>query len=117
MAEPSQNQSSIGELHSTERAITRTFEVVVEARVRAELQLEAKTRSEAVEKASIWNSGYASGDCEVGVFIDDDGNAIEDDADMIYWRIVDVPGATVLEVNEWSATDKDALGDSRDEES
>jgi hypothetical protein len=116
IAEPGQNQSFIDTVRSTERPMTRTFGVVVKASVRVEIQLEANNRSEAAEKASIWNSGYASGDCEVGAFIDDDGNAIEVDGDMMYWRIVDAPGATVLVVKEWSATDEDALEASRDEE-
>ncbi len=116
MAELSQNQSSTGELRSAETPITKTFEVIVDARVRTELQIEAKTRSEAVEKASVWDSGYATGECEVGVFIDDGGNAIEDDDDMIHWRIIDVPMAKVLEVDECSANDENVLEPGRYEE-
>lgn len=117
IAELSRIQSSLDEEHSTETATpNKSFEVVVESRIKVEIQVEARCRTEAIEKASLWNDGYASGNCEVGVFIDDNGNEVEDDEGTMYWRIVDVGAATVLQVDEVVPNVEHELGASQDEE-
>lgn len=88
---------------STENKATPggTFKVVAKAAIAVDIQVEAKSRTEAEEKASIWDGGFPSGDCKVGVYIDDNGNEVEDnDDDIMYWQIVDVEFVRVLQVEE-----------------